>query len=212
MTNPHFDQDFWQQLWTKTLREHGDKVASRPPNAYVTGEFATLTPGRALDAGCGHGAESLWLAAHGWQVTAVDFSPAALEHGRAMARALGADVAARITWSEGDLATWSVPSEQFDLVICLYVHIASSVSAMVRRMASAVAPGGTLFMVGHRPIDPRTGARTAAANQTQVSVTEAVAALDPDMWQLIVAEERQRVTAGSGVDAIVRAQRGVERR
>ncbi len=141
MTNAHFDQDFWQQLWTKTLRDHGDKVASRPTNAYVTAEFATLAPGRALDAGCGHGAESLWLAAHGWQVTAVDFSPAALEHGRGMARALGADVAARITWSEGDLARWSVPSERFDLVICRYVHIASSVGAMVRRMASAVAPG-----------------------------------------------------------------------
>ena len=49
---------------------------------------------------------------------------------------------------------------------------------MVQRMAAGVAPGGTLFMVGHRPIDPATGARTPAAGQVQVSVEEASAALD----------------------------------
>jgi hypothetical protein len=27
MTKPEFDQDFWEQLWSKTLREHGEKVA-----------------------------------------------------------------------------------------------------------------------------------------------------------------------------------------
>ncbi len=142
-------------------------------------EAAGLSPGRALDAGCGHGADTLWLAAHGWQVTAVDFSRAALAHGRAMAEAAGAEVAARVDWIESDLATWTVPSEQYDLVVCLYVHVAGSVEDMAKRMANGVAAGGTLFLVGHRPVDPSTGAATAAASQVQVSVKEAVAALDP---------------------------------
>ena len=86
MTKPRFDQDFWEQLWSTTLREHADKPARRPPNAHLMAEAANLPPGRALDAGCGHGADTLWLAAHGWQVTAVDFSAAALAHGRSMAR------------------------------------------------------------------------------------------------------------------------------
>lgn len=207
MTKPKFDQDFWQELWSKTLREHADKVASRPPNAHLMAEAADLPPGRALDGGCGHGAETLWLAAHGWQATALDFSAAALAHGRARAEAAGAEVAARIDWLESDLATWTAEPERYDLVVCLYVHVAGAVEDMVTRMANGVAPGGTLFLVGHRPIDPSTGAATAAAKQVQVSVEQAVAVLDPSEWQLIVAEERARAVAGTGVDAVVRARR-----
>jgi 2-polyprenyl-3-methyl-5-hydroxy-6-metoxy-1,4-benzoquinol methylase len=73
MTKPKFDQEFWEQLWSKTLREQADKLARRPPNAHLMAEVANLPPGRALDAGCGHGADTLWLAAHGWRVTGLDF-------------------------------------------------------------------------------------------------------------------------------------------
>lgn len=207
MTRPEFDQDFWEQLWAKTLREQADKVARRPPNAHLRAEAADLPPGRALDAGCGHGADTLWLAAQGWQVTAVDFSAAALAHGRSMAEAAGDDVAERIDWIESDLAAWTPEPEHYDLVVCLYVHVAGSVEDMVRRMANGVAPGGTLFLVGHRPIDPGTGAATAAASQVQVSVEAAAAALDSKGWDLVVAEERPRAVAGTGVDAVIRARR-----
>jgi SAM-dependent methyltransferase len=202
-----YDRAFWEELWSKTLREHPDKVAHRPPNPHLIAEVAGLRPGRALDAGCGHGADTLWLAAHGWQVTAVDFSAAALAHGRATAEALGADIAERIVWVEGDLATWIAAPDHHDLVISLYVHVAGPVDEMVRRLASAVAPGGTLFMVGHRPVDPATGAPTAAAGQVQVSVEAARSALDSRSWELAVAEERPRAAAGSGVDAVIRARR-----
>ncbi|WP_438035805.1 class I SAM-dependent methyltransferase [Sorangium sp. So ce204] len=202
-----FDRAYWEQLWTKTLREHPDKVAQRPPNAHLIAEVAALRPGRALDAGCGHGAETLWLAAHGWEVTAVDFSASALAHGQSTAEALGADIAERIAWIEGDLAVWTPPRDHFDLVVCLYVHVAGSVEEMVRRMASGVAPGGALFMVGHRPIDPATGKPTAAASQVQVSVESAAAGLDPNGWERVVAEERPRAVAGTGVDAVILARR-----
>lgn len=177
-----YDRAYWEQLWAKTLREHPDKVVQRPPNAHLFAEVASLRPGRALDAGCGHGAETLWLAAHGWEVTAVDFSDSALAHARSMADALGPDIAGRITWVEDDLAVWTPPRDQFDLVVCLYVHAAGSLDEVVRRLASGVARGGTLFMVGHRPIDPATGKPTAAAGQVQVSVESATAALAPNQW------------------------------
>lgn len=207
VTNPTYDQPFWEQLWSKTLREHANKVAQRPPNVHLVGEIVNLQPGRALDAGCGHGADTLWLATHGWQVTAVDFSASALAHGRSMAEAAGAEVSERIVWIEGDLATWIAQPGQFDLVVCLYVHLAGSVEEMVQRMADGVAIGGTLLIVGHRPIDPTTGAATAAAGQVQISVESAVAALDPRRWELVVAEERPRSIAGTGVDAVIRARR-----
>jgi hypothetical protein len=120
---------------------------------------------------------------------------------------VGAGVAQRIDWVEGDLTTWTPQPGHYDLVACLYVHVAGSVEEMVRRMATGVARGGTLLLVGHRPVDPATGAATAAAGQVQVSVDSAVSALDRGRWDFIVAEDRLRAMAGTGVDAVVCARR-----
>jgi len=201
-----FDRDFWEERWSSVLRERGDQIARRPPNAYLAAEAEDLPPGEALDAGCGHGSETLWLAARGWNVTAVDFSTVALAHARSTAEALGTDVAERIDWLEGDLATWAPQPGRYDLVICLYLHVPGSVDELVRRVAAGVAHGGTLLLVGHRPVDPATGAPTPAAGQVQISVETAVAALEPDNWEIAVAEERPRAQAGSGVDAVICAR------
>jgi SAM-dependent methyltransferase len=207
VTAPGYDRDFWEQLWSRTLRERAGAVARRRPNAHLTAEAGGLRPGLALDAGCGHGADTLWLAAHGWQVTAVDFSTAALAYARSTADAAGRDVAKRVDWVEADLASWTPQPGHYDLVACLYVHVAGSVEEMVRRMGVGVAPGGTLLLVGHRPVDPQTGTATPAAGQVQLTIETAVPALDQHRWKVDVAEDRPRAAAGTGVDAVVRARR-----
>jgi SAM-dependent methyltransferase len=205
MTDETFDRESWERRWERALREHPGRVAARPPNAHLMAEIGDLKPGRALDAGCGHGSEALWLAASGWQVTAVDFSRTALEHGRSNAQAVGQEVADRITWVEGDLGSWAPEPQRFDLVSCLYVHVAGSVSKFINRLGTGVSAGGTLFMVGHLPADPATGEPTPAAGQVQVSVNAAVDALDPRQWQIVLAEERKRAASGTGVDAVIHA-------
>ncbi len=207
MTEPTYDRDFWERLWARTLSERPEVVADRGPNEHLIEAVGSLRPGVALDAGCGHGSEALWLSVHGWRVTAVDFSAAALAQGRLMAEAAGSEIAERIEWVEADLAAWVAEAERYDLVASLYVHIAGSVEEMVRRMAAAVAPGGILLLVGHRPVDPATGAPSPAAGQTQVSVDAATAALSSGRWELLVAEDREREAAGTGVDAVVHARR-----
>lgn len=202
-----FDRDFWDERWSDALRADAGHVAGRPPSAYLTATAGGLVPGRALDAGCGNGSEALWLAGRGWRVTGIDFAATALAHGRTTAAALGADIAARMEWVEGDLGAWTPEAGRYDLVTSLYVHIAGSVEAMVARLATGVAPGGTLLLVGHLPIDPVTGAATPAAGQNQVTVDAALAALDPRDWTIDVAETRPRDVAGSGHDALVRARR-----
>lgn len=201
------DRPSWERRWSRVLRAEPGGVVARPPSSHLTEALAGLAPGRALDAGCGHGAESVWLAERGWRVTGVDFSTAALAAARARARDRGEEIAARAEWIAADLATWVPPAGHFDLVASLYVHIADSVPAMVRRLASGVATGGTLFLVGHLPRDPATGAPSPAAGQLQISVEAAVSALGPDAWEIVTAERRVRATAGSGVDAVVCARR-----
>ena len=206
-----FDRDSWERRWSQALSDGAHAVAQRPPNAHLLAETAHLRPGLALDAGAGHGSETLWLAGRGWRVVAVDFSATAIGHARATAERLGPEMVGRVEWVEADLSTWSPSPARYDLVTCLYVHVAGSVADLVRRLAAGVAPGGKLLLVGHRPVDPATGAPTRAAGQVQISVEEAVAALDPADWEVSVAEERPRRIAGTGVDAVVcaTARRGV---
>ena len=206
MTDDDFDRDFWERRWAQALREHPDAVANRPPNAHLVAAARDLPPGRALDAGCGHGAETIWLAARGWRVTAVDFSATALEQGRSTSEVLGAEVAARVDWIEADLGRWQPPAGRFDLVSCLYVHVAGSVGEMVSRLGRGVAPGGTLVLVGHLPVDPATGEPSPAAGQVQVTVDAAVEVLDTRDWDVVTAEERTRA-GGTGADAVVCARR-----
>ncbi|HEX4363086.1 MAG TPA: class I SAM-dependent methyltransferase [Solirubrobacteraceae bacterium] len=202
-----FDRDSWERRWSDALRDGAHAVAQRPPNAHLLAETADLRPGVALDAGAGHGAETLWLAERGWRVTAVDFSATALAHAQANAERIGADTAERIEWIEADLGTWAPPPRRYDLIISLYVHVAGSVEGFAHRLAAGVALGGTLVLVGHRPVDPSTGAPTPAAGQVQISVEDAVAALDPAQWDVLTAEERPRQAGGTGVDAVIRARR-----
>ena len=122
------------------------------------------------------------------------------------------DVAGRVDWVDANLANWTPQPGHYDLVACLYVHVPGSVEEIVRRIGAAVAPGGTLLLVGHRPVDPATAAATPAGGQVQVPVELAVAALDPHRWEVDVVEDRRRAAASTGVDAVIRARRLFQRR
>jgi thioredoxin reductase/SAM-dependent methyltransferase len=127
-------------------------------NPQVPAKAEALEPGRAIDVGCGEGGDVIWLAQHGWDVTGMDFSPAGLE--RARQHAAEAGVADRTSFRVGDVRTWEPGDERWDLVTAHYVHLPPEpMLDVVRRLASAVAPGGTLLVVGHHPADVPAGPR-----------------------------------------------------
>jgi hypothetical protein len=86
------------------------------------------------------------------------------------------------------------------------VDFSASALAHGRSMAEAVGADVSERIVWVEG-DPTTGAATAAAGQVQVSVESAVAALDPRRCELVVAEERPRPIAGTGVDAVIRGRK-----
>ncbi|HEU5129781.1 MAG TPA: methyltransferase domain-containing protein [Glycomyces sp.] len=138
-----FDKDYWEAHWSPAATSRGRHL---PVNPYLPIETAHLPAGTALDAGCGAGAEALWLAEHGWEVTAADIAATALAAARARASDAGAD--ARIEWVEADLTRWA-PERTWDLVVTGYAHADIGQLALYRRLASWVAPAGTLLIVGH---------------------------------------------------------------
>ncbi|MFC4223490.1 class I SAM-dependent methyltransferase [Lysinibacter cavernae] len=148
----NFDREFWEQHWHERNEQHGTpNEQASPANPYLAQETASLTPGTALDAGCGTGTEAIWLASQGWQVTGADISSTALEAARQAtvnAAAAGQNVADRLTWVEADLTVWQ-PEETFDLVVTNYAHPTIPQLEFYSRLADWVSPGGTLLVIGH---------------------------------------------------------------
>lgn len=73
----------------------------------------TLTPGRAIDLGCGEGDNAIFLARRGFSVTALDFAPAAIAKARRKAAAAGVD----IEFLVDDLTNLRKVDGQFDLLV-----------------------------------------------------------------------------------------------
>ena len=127
-------------------RHAGGDFEGHGPNESLQGAVALLRPGTALELAVGSGTNAIWLASHGWRVTAVDWSPVALANARAAAAAAGVE----IEWLERDLFTWRPPARQFDLVVIVYLHLAPTERQTVYgAAAAAVAPGGHLVVIGH---------------------------------------------------------------
>lgn len=115
-------------------------------NRILVSEVGAMAPGRALDVGSGEGRNAVWLAELGWDVTAVDFSDVGLAKGRALAAARGVSV----DWVLADIRTYRPTQAGYDLVIVLYVHLPSEPRRRMHAAAGrALAPGGTLLVVGH---------------------------------------------------------------
>ena len=122
---------------------------STQPNQFVAAELAGLPPGRALDLAAGEGRNAVWLAERGWHVTAVDFSRVGLDKGRKLSAARGVDED-RVTWIVADLNDYQPEPGRFDLVLIAYAQVAPDLrAALLARASAAVAPGGTMFVVGH---------------------------------------------------------------
>jgi SAM-dependent methyltransferase len=147
---------FSEAAWDERYRSR-DALWSGKPNPYLVSECDGLTPGLALDVGAGEGADAIWLATRGWRVVASDISAVAL--GRAVAHAAerGEDIASRIEWRHEDIASVEPAATTFDLVTAQYLHLPAAARAVAfGALAAAVAPGGTLLIVGHHPSDLQT--------------------------------------------------------
>ena len=168
------------------------------PNRQLVVEASELQPGTALDAGSGEGGDAQWLAERGWRVTAVDFSTVALERAAALAAARG--LGDRIEWLHADLGTWAPPEGAFDLVTAHYLHATwADRPGMFRRLAAAVAPGGTLLVVGHllsADGGHHHGEHGHGHGEHDPAVfytaEEVAAFLDPAEWSDVVTELRDR--------------------
>ncbi|AZI57376.1 class I SAM-dependent methyltransferase [Nakamurella antarctica] len=194
--------------WDLRYTDH-ERMWSGNPNGSLVAETAGLTPGRVLDVGCGEGADALWLAQAGWQVTALEVSGVALERAAAHAREAGVD----ITWIHAGLAEAGLAPASFDLVSAHYPVLQRTLDAAAEHaLLDAVAPGGTLLVVHHA------GMEEAHAHEGDFDPAEyvwpaMVAAMLDEKWVVELDELRPRLVpeGGNGAhhkdDIILRARK-----
>jgi thioredoxin reductase len=196
-------RDYWEERYGSA-----ERVWSGNPNPQLVTAAAGLAPGTALDVGSGEGADAIWLASRGWNVTGVDVSQAALDRAARHAAEAGVDV----TWRQVDAMDWDPAPAQFDLVSAQYVHLPGPArDALHRRLAAAVRPGGTLLIVGHHPADLEQPIRRPRLPHLMFTAEEIATVLDPAAWDIVTsAPERpidhdgQKITL---TDAVLRAVR-----
>lgn len=208
--DPHADP---VEHWEERYAGEGPIWSGRV-NTQVAAVAADLPPGSALDLGSGEGADAIWLAEQGWQVTAVDISATALRRAAQAAaeKGLAAD---RIDWIEADLASWE-PAGPYDLVAASFLHsrLEFPRTAVLRRAAATVAAGGHLLLVTHAAPPPWAEGLDEHTHHF-VTPEEEVAALDLSSdWCTVIAQERTRSATGPNgeeaelTDAVVLLRRG----
>jgi SAM-dependent methyltransferase len=200
---------FWDDFY-----QGRDQVWSGEPNPLLVRETAALTPGTALDLGCGEGGDAIWLARRGWRVTAVDVSDVALR--RAAGHAAEAGVGDGIEWARHDLAQ-SFPEGLFDLVSAQFLH--SPVAepgeweGLLRRAADTVAPGGTLLIGSHVGWPSWVEKPDHDVNFPTIPEVLGALALPEGEWTVEVAERVERALtspdgqAGHREDQVIRMRR-----
>lgn len=210
-SNPDQDADpalFWDEVYREKAKRW-----SGNPNPQLIAEAKELAPGTALDLGCGEGADAIWLAQHGWTVTAVDVSAVALE--RAEAHAVDVGLPDRITWLQRNFGSWH-PEAGFDLVSSQFLHSPLLPwRDFLASAAAAVAPGGALLVVGHHPdgLTPWSGHKDMKDKFfTPEDLVEALTN-GPGTWRINVADSRERAVTGpdgqhaTTIDSVLRATR-----
>lgn len=186
---------FTQATWDARYAE-SDRIWSGRPNPRLVEQVTGVAPGTALDVGAGEGADAVWLATQGWQVTAMDISEVALA--RAAAHAADAGVADRVTTLHHDVLGEDPLPGDFDLVSAQYLHPPTDRFAeIMSRLGDAVRTGGLLLVVGHHPDDVTSGVRSGHGHPELLFTPDrVVTALPADAWDVRVAESQTRTVDG----------------
>lgn len=128
------------------------ECGTRDPDPVLRRAIEPLRPGRALDLACGAGRHALFLAGHGWRVTAVDASSAAIEILKA--RAASAKLEIEVCVADLERGEFRIEADAWDLIAdFLYLQ-----RDLFPALKSGVRPGG-IFAAVFPMADPRPGVR-----------------------------------------------------
>jgi SAM-dependent methyltransferase len=200
------DADSWDDRYRTA-----EFVWKTDPNRFLPPEVAALQPGRALDLACGEGRNAVWLATKRWDVTGVDYSQVGLDKAAQLAESNHVTA----TWICADVTKWE-PEGLYDLVVVFYLQLPETERRIAFGAAGcALAPGGTLLIVGHDLANLTEGTGGPQSPAVLYTPDDVCGALHASGVTDLVIERAERVQrpveteAGTvtAIDCLVRAHR-----
>lgn len=134
---------WWDQFYSDRAKPVPFFEAKPDENLVSYLDGGVLAPGRALDLGCGPGRNAVYLASVGFEVDAVDLSPAAVAWGEERSREAGVDV----SFHCGDIFSIELPPGRYGLVYdsgCLHHLPPHRRVSYLNLLDRVLAPGGHL--------------------------------------------------------------------
>lgn len=132
--------DFWEKRYSHPTFAYGTD-----PNVFFKETIDRLTPARLLLPAEGEGRNAVYAAGRGWQVDAFDFS----ESARQKAMQLAEEASVTIRYETSTLQDFSAPTDEYDLVGLVYVHMPPDERLAVhRRLISCLKPAGYVVLEG----------------------------------------------------------------
>ena len=152
---PDFDDA--RKVWEGRF-DTDEYIFGTEPNRFLASQSQRLRPGaRALSVADGEGRNSVWLAAQGLEVDAVEISPRAVEK----ARRLAADRGVAVRFEVADVREWHWPAARYDVIVAIFIQFASPSerAQLFRNVRRALKPGGLFILEGYgvRQIEYGTG-------------------------------------------------------
>jgi NADPH-dependent 2,4-dienoyl-CoA reductase/sulfur reductase-like enzyme/rhodanese-related sulfurtransferase len=196
------DRNDWNARYSGT-----ELVWTAEPNRFLVAEVTGLPVGRALDLAAGEGRNSVWLAEQGWDVTAVDFSDAALAKARKLARTRSVP----LKLVEADVTQYVPTPDSYDLVVIAYLHLPDPTrSQVIGRASQAVAAGGTLLIIGHDQTNRAQGyggPQDPAVLATPEQIAAAIIGLDIERAEPVGRPVQTADGERVAIDQVIRAHR-----
>ncbi|WP_458688631.1 class I SAM-dependent methyltransferase [Nocardia tengchongensis] len=183
-----------------------------PVGGFGIGEARPELP-RVLDLGCGEGRNTLWLATHGWQVDAVDFSQTGIDKGRTVAARLSRSVRGRIRWVHADVTALDRAgiTGPYELILVAFLHLpAADRRALLLRATEMLSPEGTLLVIGNDTLNLAEGyggEQNPALTFTPADILADLAPAEPNIRVRIADRVHRPTEDRDAIDALVVATR-----
>jgi len=129
-------------------------------------EQGILQPGRVVELGCGTGVNAVYLASQGFDVTAIDLSPTALETARKRAEEAGVTV----NWIQADVLNPPALGS-FDLIFdrgCYHGVRRIDAAGYVRTVKSFIRPGGNVLIIAGNANQPEPHSGPPRVTETEL--------------------------------------------
>ncbi len=156
-------KEFFDNVYASSKAPYFGDKPSEELEDYV---LMTKIHGKALDIGCGNGRDTLFLAANGFCVTAIDTSKVALQKLMQFARSLGLEK--KVNPIQCDARYWNYPNSFFDLVTsatCLDHIPKKDLTSLLQKITMCLKPEGILFLEVHTVDDPGFGKTTGRVSE-----------------------------------------------